>query len=959
MSDIFISGQRWISNAEPDLGLGIILEAQNRRVLIAFPACEEERTYAAVSAPLSRVQYQAGDQISIPEHPPLTVVDVEEQQGCLVYLAEDEQGNRQPIPEQILSAHISLSSAKDQLLAGQVEHQRRYQLRIATLEQSNTLAASASNGLLGPRVQLLAHQFYIAKQAAQREQVRLLLADEVGLGKTIEAGLILHQRLLQGRAKRVLILVPETLVNQWLVEMLRRFNLQFSVYDEARCQEVDGYKDEADSLFYDEEREREKERNPFDEAQLVLASIDWLSGHPRRAQQLCNTQWDTLVVDEAHNHHWQSEGEQEPGYALLEQLCQRIPSVLMLTATPENTGIEGHFARLRLLDPQRYPSLEAFAAEQAGYGELSQLIEQIQAAPEAVLNNPATTAQLTEYLDAASLAQFSDNPGHHSEQVTAALLDRFGTGRSLFRNTRASIGGFPQRRLHEQLLPAPEAPTEGKLQAQLYPERYGDEDWLLDDARIDWLETFLLRELDSKVLLICGSADIARDIELYLRLRRGIASSVFHEGMSLLERDRAAAYFADPDEGAQLLVCSEIGSEGRNFQFAEHLVLFDLPLNPDLLEQRIGRLDRIGRRGEIHIHAPVFEDSAQHRLLRWYRDALNIFSAPCTIGSALLAQFEPVLHTQLLTGDETQFEALLTEAATVASQLRQQLSAGRNRLLELASCRHQDAEQWLGQVQADERSSELADYLELLCDQYGVDIEEHSDSTVILRPGEHMLTEAFPHLPEEGLTGSFDRQRALSREDWAFFSWEHPLIHDAMAMIHSSDFGCASVCTLGVKGLPAGTLLLEAYFNPSIQAPVELQLQRFLSGTSQRFLIDLKAKDLSGAVSHERLNQLCQNVKRKLVPALIRQVRDELGGMVKKLDGLVAAKLDEWRQQALAAFHAERELERRRLLALAERNSDIGETEIAAFDEITTRGEQALGQLQLNLYALRLAIVSQ
>ncbi|MBD2858926.1 RNA polymerase-associated protein RapA [Spongiibacter sp. KMU-158] len=959
MSEIFIPGQRWISNAEPDLGLGIILEAENRRVLIAFPASEEERTYAAASAPLSRVQYQAGDAIRIADHPPLTVIEAIEQQGCFIYLAEDEHGNRQPVPEQVLSAHISLSSAKDKLLAGQVEHQRRYQLRIATLEQSQRHAAAGSHGVMGPRVQLLPHQFYIAKQAAQHEQVRLLLADEVGLGKTIEAGLIVHQRVLQDRAKRILILVPETLVNQWLVEMLRRFNLQFSIFDEERCGEIDGYRDEADSLFYDEEEEKLKERNPFEEAQLILASMDWLSGHPRRAEQLCQTQWDMLVVDEAHNLHWQADGSSDAGYQLLEQLCNVVPSVLMLTATPENAGIEGHFARLRLLDPQRYPSLEAFQKEQAGYAELSQLIDRLQTQPEDVIASSADMAQLKALLDAASLAQFADNPAHHAPQLIDALLDRFGTGRSLFRNTRASIGGFPARKLNPHPLPLPTGYGEGSLEEQLYPERAQTPDWVNDDPRINWLEKFLLSNIDSKVLLICGNADIARDIELFLRLRRGIASSVFYEDMSLLERDRAAAYFADPEEGAQLLVCSEIGSEGRNFQFAEHLVLFDLPLNPDLLEQRIGRLDRIGRRGEVQIHTPYFEQSAQESLLAWYRDALKIFSEPCTIGSAIMAQYKTILCDALTQQRPQELSGLIAEASKTAESLREQLSAGRNRLLELNSCRRPQADHLLSQLQQDERPEQLREYLELLCDQFGVDIEEHSENAIILRPGEQMLTEAFPHLPEEGMTGTFDRERALSREDMHFLTWEHPLVHDSIAMIHSGDFGAAAVSTLPVKGLPAGTLLLEAYYSPTVQAPVEMQLQRFLAGTSQRFLIDKKAKDLSAAVSHDRLNQLCQNVKRKLVPALMRQVREELGSMVQQLDGLVEIKLGEWRKQAGEAFMAQRNSERLRLVSLAERNPDIGQAELAAFDQASQKGQQALEQMQLNLYGLRLAIVSQ
>jgi len=170
------------------------------------------------------------------------------------------------------------------------------------------------------------------------------------------------------------------------------------------------------------------------------------------------------------------------------------------------------------------------------------------------------------------------------------LLDRFGTGRMLFRNTRASVGGFPQRVLHEHPLDAPvEYQSALDLvdeESDLHSELLLGDAWIKLDPRVRWVEKFLLRHPDDNVLLICSGKNAAQDLELQLRVRRGIASAVFVEELSLIERDRAAAYFAAPEDGAQVLTCSEIGSEGCNFQFAQHLILFDLPRNPDLLEKR-------------------------------------------------------------------------------------------------------------------------------------------------------------------------------------------------------------------------------------------------------------------------------------------------------------------------------------------------------------------------------------
>jgi len=166
----------------------------------------------------------------------------------------------------------------------------------------------------------------------------------VGLGKTIEAGLILHQQLLTERAHRILIVVPETLVHQWLVEMLRRFNLYFSVFDEARCQAI---------------IESNEQDNPFHAEQLILCSLDFLVEHEEHLQQALDGEWDLLVIDEAHHLQWSPE-HASPEYNLVEQLANVTKGVLLLTATPEQLGKESHFARLRLLDPNRFPDFNQF-----------------------------------------------------------------------------------------------------------------------------------------------------------------------------------------------------------------------------------------------------------------------------------------------------------------------------------------------------------------------------------------------------------------------------------------------------------------------------------------------------------------------------------------------------------------------------------------------------------------------
>ncbi|HIP81751.1 MAG TPA: RNA polymerase-associated protein RapA, partial [Leucothrix mucor] len=235
MNNEYHPGQRWISNTEADYGLGFIEKIEGRHMTVIFPAVDETRVYATDNAPLNRVKYPVGETIGIEGGESLTVTGHDEHNHCIVYIGTNENGKETRIHELELDSFARFSQPQDRLFAGQVDKNKHFELRVKSLQHLHQLHQSPAFGLLGPRVQILPHQFYIAHQVSQRHAPRVLLADEVGLGKTIEAGLILHQQVLTERVKRALIVVPETLIHQWLVEMLRRFNLHFSIMDEERC----------------------------------------------------------------------------------------------------------------------------------------------------------------------------------------------------------------------------------------------------------------------------------------------------------------------------------------------------------------------------------------------------------------------------------------------------------------------------------------------------------------------------------------------------------------------------------------------------------------------------------------------------------------------------------------------------------------------------------------------------
>ena len=966
----YVIGQRWISESEAELGLGIVLDIANRRLTLSFPAAAERRTYAMDNAPISRVIYQVGEKVRHQDGTTMKITRVVEQQGCLLYHGLTAEKAELAIPEFELDSFVQFSTPRDRLFAGQIDKHKHFTLRYQTLNHLHEHRQSPIYGLAGPRVQLLPHQLYIANEVASRHAPRVLLADEVGLGKTIEAGLILHQQLISGRVQRALIVVPSSLQHQWLVEMLRRFNLFFTLLDEARCQALTGMDSLEESIDFiddfDDDTDREaSSENPFDSAQLILCSLDFLSKNPERYKQALSSQWDLLLVDEAHHLQW-SEDHVSDEYRCIEGLAGIAKGLLLLTATPEQLGLASHFARLRLLDPDRYYDLEKFIAEQKAYAALNLVVQQLLSikADEPGEIPASDIAALKEYLSPETIAelqqQASQNLGQAIDQAIAALLDRHGTGRVLFRNTRNSVSGFPARKLHQyeldlmpdQLDALAELPLEQQLRAEDFWEATATQGWWLDDPRVEWLTDWLKQRRRQKVLVICSSAETAQSLEEYLRLRKGLLTAVFHEGLSLIERDRAAAYFADLEEGAQVLICSEIGSEGRNFQFAHDLVMFDLPLNPDLLEQRIGRLDRIGQTEEVNIHVPFYAESAQEKLLQWYHRGLNGFEKTCAIGQAAYSRFSEQLLAALI-GDDEHFDQLLNETRNYAEALTQELQKGRDRLLELNSCKPDLAAELVNSLAQKDDDPQLMHYLETVFDAFGVDSERHSQHSLILHPGDHMRVPHFPGLPESGVTVTFLREQALSREDMQYMTWEHPLVRGAQELIALNDFGNTAFCTLKLPPLKPGTLMLEALFVLHCPAPAELQLFRYMPQSLLRVLLDNTGKDLSAVLGIEQMSKLLQKIPRNNAQEVVRHARATLSDMIKQAEQKTLPKQAELITAAQAQVSEQINGELARMRALQAVNPSVRQSEIDYLQERLDASQRYLSQAKLRLDALR------
>jgi ATP-dependent helicase HepA len=974
----FVPGQRWVSDSEPELGLGSVLETGFRDVKIHFPAAGETRLYMQRNAPLRRAQLRVGDRARGRDGQMFLIRTVKESGGLLTYYGEKEE-----LPEQELLDRISFSDPDKRLLAGQLSKPRAFSLRLRTQEFRHQMLGSNVRGLAGARMQLLPHQLSIAYEVAARRRPRVLLADEVGLGKTIEAGLIFHRLYVTGQVSRVLIVTPSQLVHQWLVEMYRRFNHMFTVLDEEMCRA---------------EEKGDTSKNPFAQRQTILCAIDFLTASPRRVEQALAAGIDLLIVDEAHHLQWTPE-KASPEYAMVEKLAQAAKGVLLLTATPIQLGQAGHFARLRLLDPERFSDLDTYLQQTRHYEEIAALVNRLLAseAPQSAVADGLLKMFPGDVSLHVRIADYLARKPDARQKLVDDLVDRHGTGRMMFRNRRQALGGFPRRVVHAVPL-TPDA-DHLELAKALFPDpsqafqkeaelaRFlngaaeytqvdlknftGDGSEFLRrawkrDPRLLWLVEFLKENPGEKVLLLCAHKAVVFALQEILPTLTAATFASFHENLTMATRDRNAAYFSEKD-GAQMLICSEIGSEGRNFQFAHHLVLFDLPLDPSVLEQRIGRLDRIGQTSDIHLHIPYLRGTVHEVVFQWYHEGIDAFR-DTVLGAdyfhealigRLLETCRSVLSDEVegTRFSEPKVAELIQETEELVLSVRETLEKGRDRLLEINSNKSDLASGLIAGIHAEDEDAALEQYLGDVFDHYGLEVQE----TTVKRgyfvfPGERLWIDSFPGISESGLALSYDRDEVLVREDQTFLSIDHPLVRGVVDLLLEGDEG--SVGFAEWRDAPMRGMALEAVFLLEATAPGALHLDRFLPPTPLRVLVDEKGESLNHLLP--RLDA----VKLDMAPAMLLEEQHELfEDLVPKL--LEAARAQAAFKEAVAKKAAHQEAEKR-LLSERDRLRDLQRFNPAISDsEVLEAGRHAeevlrhIAQAELRLDAVRLILMGK
>jgi superfamily II DNA or RNA helicase len=486
---------------------------------------------------------------------------------------------------------------------------------------------------------------------------RVLLADEVGLGKTVEAGMVAKEYLLRGMAERVLVLTPASLVGQWREELETKFGID--------C-----------ATTYDPQVRDDPDR--FWQAPRIVASLA-LARRREHAERLSALSFDLVIVDEAHHLRDRSSA----GYRLVDSLTKRF--LLLLSATPVQNNLIELYNLLTLLKPGIFKTQKEFRAAYMTAGKPRQ---------------PANPARLRDLMRDAmirntrAVVALKLPRRHASTRIVEAGAEERSAYEALADAVRrlSADGGSARERLalHHLLTAAGSSPAAAATAVSRFADRRPAEPawrtlaerWAAIDvggkeaALLDLLER---NPAEKKLVFVHHRETLARLASLLDR--RGIPFARFEGGLAGPDKDAAIADFR---ERVPVLLCTESGGEGRNMQFCNTLINFDIPWNPMAIEQRIGRIDRIGQSREVFIFNLVARGTIEEQVLRLLDEKINMFELVVGEAGAILGTLE----------DEQDFADLVLDAWLEATE------AGRAEAFDAIGRRLDDARTEYGEAKA-------------------------------------------------------------------------------------------------------------------------------------------------------------------------------------------------------------------------------------------------------------------
>jgi len=729
---------------------------------------------------------------------------------------------------------------------------RREAQRLMDAYRNDPTAALSSS-----RIEPQHHQISVALRALEKPQARLILADEVGLGKTIEAGLILKELRARGVLNRVLIITPASLVVQWQTELRTKFNEGFSSYEGMTLRDL---------------RERHPNENVWGlrDPANVICSLDLARRETERAE-IAAADWDLVIVDEAHHarRHW-ADGKRDAtlGYQLLEELRDRVGGLLLLTATPMQLHDFELYSMVELVEPGLFEDYDDFVRGRGQIAEINKHIAWLRVADVTTERKDELHRLLARWNAPGTVVSADVAQPEGRAIVTGWLESKHLLSQAMVRNRKAEVGGFTKRRAHrvpvdpsgeelelasdvhayirskyatspaiglvlvtyEKLIASSSRAVaraldrraarlrkeadaddtlsdDGDLSAELM--RLIEEETLDRDAELVELEALAARahaiqdtklaaldaelkalfeeQPDQKVLIFSqyhGTIEMLEE-----RLRSHLRVAVFHGELSRAEKEKAYGHFKHPD-GAQVMLSSEAGGEGRNFQFSHILFNYDLPWNPMRVEQRIGRLDRVGQKRNVLIYNFEVRGTLDARILDVLEHRIEIFKDSVGALEPILGDIEENIKRICVQDAATaskEFDRYELEIAEKVRRARQREHELHDFVMDTKSFRRDEVNRLLDKkpwATPGDLERFVISALEVYGPQGARRFEQHDGGTVTIRvPG---VVQHVDRRVEDSYLGTFDPARALADETIEFFAIGHPLV-DALLQLTSQE----------------------------------------------------------------------------------------------------------------------------------------------------------------------------
>ena len=593
-----------------------------------------------------------------------------------------------------------------------------------TAAAAKLLDALEENLLLAPiqsSVAPLPHQLYALNRAMSRDRIRYLLADEVGLGKTIEAGLILRELKLRGMAKRILVVAPKGLVRQWQAEMRLHFGEHFQFIEPAELSAFRQWRNDEENLW-----------RLHDQAICSLDSVKPLEGrrgwsleqlgayNRERFEDLISAPWDLVIIDEAHRMGGST--DQVARYKLGAALAEAAPYILLLSATPHQGKTDQFHRLMQLIDRDFFPDESSVTSERvAPFVVRTEKRIAIDAEGNPLFKPRMTRLHPVALQDRHAAQQklyesVTDYVRHGYNQAVAAKQRHIGflmiLMQRLVTSSTAAIRATLEKR--QALLDQPQiqpslfetadidddewAGLDGQTQVDLAVQIRG---WEMEKAEVDTLlelarsteaqgtdakaEALLEmiyklqqeeKDPEMKVLIFTEFVTTQTMLAAFLE-SRGFPVATLNGGMDLDARARAQQAFS---RDVRVLVSTDAGGEGLNLQFCHVVINFDMPWNPMRVEQRIGRVDRIGQPHVVRAINFVLEDTVEHRVREVLETKLAVIAEEFGVDKAAdimdSVETEP-LFDELFVQSLQNPDAIESECDAVVSELRSTIAESR------------------------------------------------------------------------------------------------------------------------------------------------------------------------------------------------------------------------------------------------------------------------------------------